>query len=186
MMENDPLHIPDAEITWHQNKQTALTHIFKRTLPKREFRFQVLRGVALKGYTYKVVVDGEEMVMVPDQADDTWLTCQIKPNAKVAEITLNYPLGEAQVLTVKKEHKYTVQLGHLRPADTPEGREDRLTNLGYMVPLPNKGHAALYRGDPDPQKALSIFQASHGIDPADGISTGPTIEKLKERTGDPA
>ena len=176
----DKLYVPDPEIVWHPGRHTTLTHVFKRTLPKREFKFQVLMGEALKGFKYKVEIDGEEVKAEPDKKDGSWITCQIKPDAKEAVITLYYPQGQLLNPVLKKEHQYRVDLGHLRPVDTVEGQEDRLRNLGFFAPRPDE---TLPDGkEPTFAEALLHFQASYEIDPADKATVDDTLKAL---TGDP-
>ena len=79
---------------------------------------------------------------------------------------------------ILKQKKFTVKLGHLRPVDTPEGQEDRFRNLGLFSKLADKT-------EPNLKQVVALFQASHGIEPADGVINPPTITKLKELTGDP-
>lgn len=173
----DELTIPDPEIKWHTGRKTSLTHIFKRELPTKEFRFQVLLGNALTAFTYKLEIDGTDLT-AKAKFDADWVTCQIPPNAKEAVITLSYTLGRVQKNAVLKERKYTIKLGHLRPLDSPQGQEDRLRNLGFYAPLPDGKTPTL-------DQALRLFQTSHGIDPADTNAAELTIDKLKELTGDP-
>lgn len=180
LMPGEILTIPDPEVKWEDNKHTGLTHIFKRTLPTKEFKFQVLMGMPLTGGKLtacrpKIEIDGKE---VTGTLTNDWVTCQIPPNAKEAVITLYYTLGQKELAEVLKERKYTVKLGFLRPVTTPEGQGDRLTNLGFMAPLPNGATPTL-------SQALKLFQASYGIKPVNGIAGDDTVKKLKELTGDP-
>lgn len=177
LMPGETITIPDPEIKWETNKHTALTHIFKRKLPTKEFRFQLCMGTAiLAPYRFKIEIDGLE---VPGNFATGWVSCQIKPNAKVAVITLYHNRGKPVAPDVAKVHKYTIKLGCLRPVNTPEGQEDRLRNLGYLGPLLHKN------GVPTFAEAFRLFQLSYGIDPAAVDAATLTTEKLKELTGDP-
>jgi len=175
LLPGDLLTLPDKEDKWEEKKATGLTHIFKRQRPLKEFRFEVLLGVPISGYTVTVVVDGKSITPV---VDTTWQVCKIPANSKEAIITIDFPHGVAKEDAHQPQLKYTVQLGYLRPVKTAEGQEDRLRNLGYFVPLGDGSEPTL-------KQALALFQASHNILPADGIATVDTLNKLKELTADP-
>ena len=169
------LHIPDPEIKWERDKKTGQTHVFKRTLPKKKFRFQLVRDKARTTIPYTVKVDG---VDTPATVSGEWLECEIPPDAKEAVITVTYTRGQLSNYLYLKTRDYKVKLGYLRPATTAEGQQDRLENLGFWAVLPDGTPPSL-------AEALTRFQASHGIEPADGVAGATTIEKLKELTGDP-
>lgn len=177
LMPGEQITIPDPELKWENNKHTALTHIFKRKLPTKEFRFQVCMGAPIVApYRFKIEIDGVE---VPGNFAAGWVSCQIKPNSKLAVITLYHNRGKPGEPDVSKEHKYKIQLGHLRPVDTPAGQEDRLRNLGYIGPLLHKNRVNTF------PEALRLFQLSYGIDPTASDADALTVRKLKELTGDP-
>jgi hypothetical protein len=176
LMPGEKLTIPDREIKWEGNKETARTHIFRRTMPKKEFRFQVLRGKPLTGYTYEIQIDG---VPVTGTFDADWVTCQIPANAKKAEIKITYKRGQSMSPAVAQNRVYKIDLGHLRPVRTDEGQQDRLKNLGFLQPLTKSG------ASPPLPQARKLLQLSYNIDPDDKDASDKTIQKLKELTGDP-
>ena len=175
LFPGDILTLPDNEIKWEAGKHTGLTHVFKRKLPTKEFRFQAVLGTPINGYTCTVAID---TVVVPSKVDADWIVCQIPPNAKEAVITIDWNYGQIKVDAILKQKKFTVKLGQLRPVETAEGQEDRLRNLGLFSKLADKTEPTL-------KQVIALFQASHGIEPADGVINPPTITKLKELTGDP-
>ncbi len=175
LFPGDVLTLPDKEIKWEAAKHTGLTHVFKRKLPTKEFRFQAVLGTPIKGYACTVTIDA---VVVPSKVDGDWIVCQIPPNAKEAVITIDWNFGKSGADPILKQKIFTVKLGHLRPVDTPEGQEDRFRNLGLFSKLADKTEPTL-------KQVIALFQASHGIEPADGVINPSTITKLKELTGDP-
>lgn len=175
LMPGETLTIPDPEVTWEGGKKTGLTHVFKRTLPTREFKFQLVKGVPVTGYTCKIEIDGVEVAGTV--AGDS-ITCRIKPNAKQAVITVEYQRGDVGAMVLAREHKYTIDLGHLRPVTETDGKDDRLRNLGYFNPV------LLDNTVPSSARALALFQTSHGIDPTKPEAPDLTTDKFKELTGD--
>lgn len=176
LMPGENLYMPDPELQWERDKKTGQTHIFKRTLPKKKFKFQIVQDKARTTITHTVKVDGLD---VPAVAAGEWLECEIPPNAKEAVITLTYNRGQLLNYAYLKTREYKVKLGHVRPVTTAEGQEDRLRNMGFFAPLPDGAEPTLV-------EALERFQTSYGIEPADGVAGDDTINKLKELTGDPA
>jgi hypothetical protein len=175
LMPGETLTIPDPEVTWEGGRKTGVTHVFKRTLPTREFKFQLVKGIPVTGYTCTIQIDGVTVTGMPDGDS---IKCQIKPNAKVAVITVQYQRGKGGANAPVTTHKYTIDLGYLRPVTENAGKEDRLRNLGYFNSvMPNNAV-------PSYNEALRLFQTSHGIDPAGATVVDDTKDKFKELAGD--
>lgn len=178
MMPGDPVHIPDPTMATFEGKQTGLTHVFQRSLPKKKFVFEVVGHEALEYTGYKVEVDG---ALVKTGDNEARVSCMIAANAQNATITLKYKRVIPGTGAVGGEHVYTVRLGRLRPLDTPEGQEDRLKNLGFGQRVVHRGGAAQVPTFPE---AMELFQTSNGIEPADKDALQRALEQLKNLTGD--
>lgn len=171
----DTVIVPDRVVKWEPNKKTGQTHIFQLKLPKKKFKFQLVWDKARTNFACSVKVDGEPVTWV---IDGDWLVCEIIPDSEEAVIKVTFPNAKAGNGAVLPEFIYTVSLGHLRPSDLDEGIEDRLKNLGFFTPLPEKKTPSL-------TEALERFQKSYGIDPTAMDARQKAIEKLRELTGDP-
>lgn len=170
----DKVIVPDRDVKWEPGKKTGQTHIFQLKLPKKKFKFQLVCEKARTDLTCVVEVDNLPVTAV---LDGEWLVCDIIPDAKEAVIKVTYPSGKAGNPKPLQELVYKVALGHLRPAGTDEGIEDRLRNLGFFSLLPDKAAPAL-------AEALERFQKSYDIDPKAIDSRDQAIQHLRELTGD--
>ncbi len=89
------------------------------------------------------------------------LDLEIPPAAQDADLVvwMDEEDLEAEVLAV------SLKIGHLPPAETPEGAGARLTSLGYPC------------GEADMAEAVRAFQKARGL-PESGALDAPTLEKL--------
>jgi hypothetical protein len=158
------------------SKPTTFTHKF-RLKGIWEYRVEILLAeIARDDITPELEGDNKR---VTGNKAGTWTTYQIPPNSKSAAATVTFTRATPKRKQILPKFSYSIQVGHLRPATTPEGMEDRLRNLGYYSCWPDGV-------TPELKDVLRLFQLSNGIEPPDGSQSEATIDKLKELTGDPA
>lgn len=183
LMPGDKVEVPDRTYEWHSGKETSRTHIFKRTLPKRVFRFDVRLGEFAQTALAPpptIEIDGKP---VPVVQDGQGYRCEIPAGAVRGKITLPLVRGQANNLTALQSIEYPLEFGVLRPLSTPEGQEDRLRNLGYWVQQPDANPPTAF-ADPTLQQALAHFQVSQGLAVTDGSATPETLDRLHMLNGD--
>lgn len=177
LMPGDSVTIPAKRTDTIATKPTEFTHKFRRKETCKEYKLQVLMGENPRDdVTCEVTVDGKK---VDVKKSGTWVSFMIRPDAKEAVVTLSYVLGKVRAKQLLEKFEYKIKLGHLRPADTQGGQEDRLQDLGYYDSWAD-GKA------PSLEDVLHLFQLSNEITPADGKANPATLKKLKELTGDPS
>lgn len=175
LMPGDSVTIPPKR----QNvvsKATTFTHKF-RLKAVWEYGVEILLAdIARDDVAFELSVDEKK---APGNKAGMWTTFRILPNSKAGKATVSFIRGKKLGKRVLEKFDYTIELGCLRPAETPLGAEDRLRNLGYYGCWPDGVTPAF-------EDVLRLFQLSNGIEPADGTRSPATINKLKELTGDPA
>jgi LysM repeat protein len=177
LLPGDSIAIPAKRVDKVESRATGATHKLRRTDTCKEYRLQVLMGEKPDAdVPCEVVVDG---VQVAVKKAGAWISFQIRPDAQQAVVTLSFIQGKVGAKQLVDKREYRIRLGHLRPVETPEGQEDRLRDLGYYDAWPRGGTPAL-------TDVIQLFQASHGIRPADGKAGASTLDKLRKLAGDPA
>lgn len=173
----DQVSIPAKRTAKVAKKKTGATHKFRRKETSRTYRLQILMGDQVReNVDCEVAVDGKD---VPVKKSGQWVEFPIRPDAKEAVVKLSVIHGVKESPQAGEKLEYKIKLGHLRPADTPGGQEDRLRDLGYYLAWPEGATPAL-------AEVLRLFQLCQKLDPADGVASEATLKKLKELTGDPA
>lgn len=147
------------------DKPDAAKHRFKRKGVPDVLRLQVLdeKGRGLANREYTLDIDGQQIKGTTD--GDGVVEQPVPPNARSGKLTLaDWPV------------EYTLNLGHLSPADTPDGAKMRLANLGYDVGSTD--------GDFDEKSTLALerFQGEQALQVSGGLDDA-TIDKLKEVHG---
>jgi len=160
----DVVVIPD-KTKKQVDKADKAKHRFKRKGVPDKLRLQILteNGDPVANRPYVLDLDGALFNGSTD--GDGVIERAVPPDAKRAKLTLeNWPL------------EYNLNLGHLAPADTLEGAQMRLNNLGYDC------ESTGGRLDEPTAKALRRFQGEKELD-VTGELDQATIDKLKEVHG---
>jgi hypothetical protein len=167
LQPGDQLFIPDIRKR-EESCSTAQRHRFQlKGVPVR-FNVQVLneQGEPRAGVPFVLDIDGK--VTRGEIPADGNLSEIIKPNAKLAKLTLNPPDGIKET--------YELQLGFMNPVDDIAGAKGRLKNLGYY-----KG-AITASMDEETAEAIRQFQERTGL-AITGEIDGPTQAALEQNHG---
>ena len=154
----DIVVVPDKRLKEVKRPLDAV-HRFRRKGVPKSFRVQFLRfdQTPLANEPVTVDIDGQVTKMTTD--GDGWIQRMISPAARKA--TIEFKDGKV----------YTLQLGHLNPIDTPEGIQQRLSNLGMY-----RGRITAEMTD-EATEALRMFQYANDL-PATGSIDEATKQAL--------
>jgi hypothetical protein len=181
----DQLFIPDrVQIVF--SRSTASSHDFQANLDRVGFHLRLL-DLAFKPRTG---TDVEITVEAPSGTGDA----SVQPTQKLTtdgdgKVTVRIAKSATVAGVVVKGLQYAgeMKIGALDPIDTPTGVAQRLTNLGYIVPLPEqdaKPDVAKETFDYDLRSAAEEFQCDQGINPPNPDPMSAALKaKLKQVYG---
>ncbi|MDB4930056.1 MAG: hypothetical protein JWM10_2540 [Myxococcaceae bacterium] len=161
----DVVTIPEKTVKEYV-RPTGARHTFRvKNIPaKFNVRLQDEGGEARAGLAFVLTVDGVETRGSTD--GEGWVRASIPPTARHGTLTVtDAATGE--------EESYEVELGHLDPADTVEGAQTRMKQMGLYFGVANgeMTRAFVY--------ALKDFQTSRGLQPT-GELDASTQAALRE------
>jgi hypothetical protein len=166
LFPGDKVTIPDAEIREEQGS-TEKKHTFKVKLDKVKLQLRLLQNETPRaGIPYSISIDDKTIQSKTDS--DGWIRLEISATAESANLIL-FP-------GTSKAEEYTLQIGHLDPAEETSGVIGRLSNLGF------------YQGDLNDEIdeafeiALRGFQRKHKLQETGRID-GQTKSKITEIHG---
>ncbi len=159
----DRLYIPERGLR-EEACATEQRHRFRLKGVPGKFRLRLMyngRPRANEPYTLEI----EDLTFEGETDGDGWLEHRIPPGAYHGQLLLN-----------EGREVYRVNLGHLDPADTDEGVQQRLYNLGY--------YAGAIDGivGPKTRAALQMFQAAAELEVTGEIDE-PTRDALVDAHG---
>lgn len=139
----DVVHIPEI-VEKLESGATEKRHRFRRKGVPVKFRIQMLHlGKPRKFEDYRLEIDGQLKKGKTD--GDGWIEVAIPPDAQQGRL-------------IMADEEYQLDMGHLDPADSIKGAQQRLRNLGlYGGPIDGK-ESDLTTG------ALTLFQRELGLE----------------------
>lgn len=163
----DEVVIPDP-VAGRVEVRVGARHRFRVQRPRQSLRLvpQGCNGESLDGWDY-VLIAGEERF---EGTVDGAIVHPIPFGVEEARLELR-PDDAA-----KTSLSWDLRVGHLDPAETVEGQQARLNNLGFSCG-PTDGDAG-----PRTQQSIRSFQAAHGLD-VDGVCSAAVVDKLREVYG---
>ena len=168
LYEGDVVYVPDKQEMF-KDVQVELDKVHTFRLKKSACYFSVfLKNEAGKPYAgcrYRLELGSANFQgMTPENG----LVCHpVGPNVQTGELTLWRNKQDPRDV-----YTWTLQIGHLNPADTVSGAKQRLKNLGYHVGPIDENL------DEVTQSALENFQRHMGLKPADGQLNSATRNAL--------
>ena len=161
----DIVHIPAFQLK-QEVRPTNQSHRFRVKGSQTRFRVRLMQlGEPRANVRCTVDIDGRPVEKSTD--GDGRLEVLIAPSAQRALLTVHGEHGD---------ETYTIDLGHLDPADSPSGVRQRLTNLGYAAGAWEED------GGQSLRQALSRFQMDNKLE-ITGDLDGATKSKLIEAHG---
>jgi N-acetylmuramoyl-L-alanine amidase len=166
----DKIYVPEI-VPSERAADTAKRHTFRRKgVPARiALQLQVQNGPKFAGIVYELLIGGKTHSGKTDGEGriDHWLPT----NEKKGTLTFwpeepGYP----------KEIKMEIEINHLAPADTVQGLQRRLCNLGYDC-----GGEDGTVGEKT-KAAIEAFQEAQGVD-VTGVADAATFSKMEDVHG---
>lgn len=121
LLPGDVLYIPDIQER-HEMRGVDQRHKFKKKTTKAKVKLRLLdmKRRPRRSLQYAANVDGD--ITRGSTDGDGYLTLQVKAAAREVRLT---------VTEHGRNEEYVLPLGHIDPADSVSGVQQRLTNLGY-------------------------------------------------------
>ena len=162
LLPGDRVFIPDRTCKW-ELAPTERRHRFRRRGVPAFFQLRVMLGEQPMGRTrFRLTVDGRHCAGKTDE--NGYITAQVEPTAQVGLLAVGEPGCEFII---------RVQLRHLDPIDSVTGRQQRLSNLGFSVPVTGVADDAT-------SAALREFQQKTGLEITGQFDTA-TRSELESR-----
>lgn len=157
----DVVVIPDKTLGL-QTRPTGQRHRFRRRGVPAKFRFRLVHGDTPRaGVPFRLIVDGRTHEGATDS--DGVGEIPVAPDARRARLYIDDP---------ESPQEHDVALGQLRPADSIDGAQARLRNLGY------EDVRVTGELDDATRSALRAFQAAQGLG-VTGQLDAATSERLR-------
>ena len=139
----DKVHIPEI-VEKNETGATEKRHRFRRKGIPVKFRIRMLHlGKPRKFEDFRLEIDGRIKKGKTD--GDGWIEIPIPPDAQQGRLIMG-------------DEEYQLDMGHLDPADSIKGAQQRLRNLGYYGGPIDGQESDLTTG------ALALFQREQGLE----------------------